>query len=770
MAKKSKAEKKAEKAAEQARLEAERLEAERVEAERLEAERIERERQERIRKELERVRKTKEAETLVAQSEALGAADRDREFLLQKEYRAAHDKKEWDNFLDCSDLPDVRYESEINTYTTMWEAEEDTSLDDAATMCEKAAQICSQLRALISTCEETGDTAPIPRLHANIAMLRRLTGKKLDYISAYLCQHAEEYAAERGTNVNLRSRTESIDYGLWVNLARQPRTKEVKYDDIDVTIEIPRALALANVALRVQHFAYDELAERPGGSPYLALGGPFAVELLALPPAPKDVKAWTLRQVTGLATDVLRLPYPIPPGGGEVFEPGTIPPMNDAAIANAPPLKVTLPEPKGVLIRGNLRVGWWDAGSESWKEEGISEIERQEEEGTISFKTVRLTTMAFLQPRGFDFPFRSWSLSPNGDNSALFTVTTPTREVGIEVGEGVCSLVSPDDAALKHLVGQQMEPLQFLHALATAGLNLVPEESDFEAFDELLPKQSYFEEAVYAELGLASAAVSLKCSKWNQTQKGFLAKDAGGNYTQTEDVASIRAVVQMCEDPSGNSEGAESEAGPDSRWKCVLFAPQRDRAPEIAPPDAALEMAEEELDAVPEPAEGEEPVEGEAAAEPAAEDGAEPAPTPEELAAAAEGEEINAADAPEEGEEVVTLLDQLPEDRTKVCALLSTLEDDAAFTEETYDDEGDVKEKVRCPIHTARDPRRCLAVMSLLLWLTRARGRSQFHCSVRDLLSKGEEDGEETAISRSAPRFTEASRHLMRTLRVLSMN
>ena len=64
MAKKSKAEKKAEKAAEQARLEAERLEAERVEAERLEAERIERERQERIRKELERVRKTKEAETL----------------------------------------------------------------------------------------------------------------------------------------------------------------------------------------------------------------------------------------------------------------------------------------------------------------------------------------------------------------------------------------------------------------------------------------------------------------------------------------------------------------------------------------------------------------------------------------------------------------------------------------------------------------------------------------------------------------------------------
>jgi hypothetical protein len=183
MAKKSKAEKKAEKAAEQARLEAERLEAERLEAERLEKERIERERQERIRKELERVRKEKEADTLTAQEAALAIADRDRSFLLQKGYRAASESKEWAAFLDCSDLPDVRYEAEINTYVAMWEADPETSLETAVTMCEKAAQICVQLKALIATCHETGDTTAVPRLHDNIAMLRRLTGKKLDYIS-----------------------------------------------------------------------------------------------------------------------------------------------------------------------------------------------------------------------------------------------------------------------------------------------------------------------------------------------------------------------------------------------------------------------------------------------------------------------------------------------------------------------------------------------------------------------------------------------------------
>ena len=813
MAKKSKAEKKAEKAAEQARLEAERLEAERIEAERLEKERIERERQERIRKELERVRKEKEADTLTAQEAALAVADRDRSFLLNKEYRAASQAKEWGAFLECSDLPDVRFEAEINTYTAIWEEESETSLEAATTMCEKAAQICVQLKALIATCHETGETAAVPRLHDNIAMLRHLIGKKLDYISAYLCQHAEEFADE-ANYVNLMGRTESIDFGMWVNLARQPRTKVVEYSDVDVTLEIPRALALANVAIRVLHFSYDELSERPSGCPFLALGGPFAVELLALPPPPKEVKQWTLRQVTGLSKDVLRLPYPIPPAGAEAFEPGTIAPMTEAAIANAPPLRVTVAEPKGVLIRGQLRVGWWDPSQGIWREDGISEIERDEDAGQISFKTVRLTKLAFLQPRGFDFPFRSWSVSPTGENSALFTVTTPTRDIGIMIGEGVCSLASPDDTPLKHLIGKAMEPLQFLSALASAGINLIPKDSDF-PLEGLKPKEREFEDAVYAELGLAAAQVSLKCSKWNQSDIGFLAKDDEGNYTQTKAVQTIRAVVQMCEDPAGNSEVVEDggEAGSENaRWKCLFFAPQKDRIPDPsvanetqADPqeDAAIETPEEaageaqadgEGDVV--PADGEAPPAegGDAAVEPAPAPAPEPAadaaaaedttaPVSEDPAAAAAAAEVNAGDKPEEGEEVLSPLDMLPQNRTKVCVLLSTLEDDPSFTEETFDDEGDVKEVVSLPCQSDLTGHSVLCMRSYLRGIFPGRARKtarrcltgcgvrmQFHASVRNLLSKGEEAGEETPISRSAPRFTEATRHLLRTLRVLSLN
>merc|ERR1712166_1601265 len=92
--------------------------------------------------------------------------------------------------------------------------------------------------------------------------------------------------------------------------------------------------------------------------------------------------------------------------------------------------------------------------------------------------------------------------------------------------------------------------------------------------------------------------------------------------------------------------------------------------------------------------------------------------------------------AVKEGEDdhVKSPLDMLPTDRIKVCTLLSTTEDDDYFTEESLDDEGDVKER--------------------------------FHTSVKYLLGA---DGEAVeTIVRSAPLFTEAVRHLLRTLRVLS--
>jgi hypothetical protein len=42
-----------------------------------------------------------------------------------------------------------------------------------------------------------------------------------------------------------------VSWGLWVNTARNPRLRVVEWPGLGVAIEVPKQIALANVALRV---------------------------------------------------------------------------------------------------------------------------------------------------------------------------------------------------------------------------------------------------------------------------------------------------------------------------------------------------------------------------------------------------------------------------------------------------------------------------------------------------------------------------------------
>lgn len=55
-----------------------------------------------------------------------------------------------------------------------------------------------------------------------IEALRVLAQRKIDYISAHLIQRADEYANSKN-EVLLVSSTKDIEFGLWVNIAKNPR-------------------------------------------------------------------------------------------------------------------------------------------------------------------------------------------------------------------------------------------------------------------------------------------------------------------------------------------------------------------------------------------------------------------------------------------------------------------------------------------------------------------------------------------------------------------
>lgn len=90
------------------------------------------------------------------------------------------------------------------------------------------------------------------------------------------------------------------------------------------------------------------------------------MELLALPPPPKKVKGWTLRQVTPLSTNISLLSYPPSSGLGVEAVPvaGGAAGTTTAALAGTaswPALRVSYLLPVNTVIRDNPPVvGWWD--------------------------------------------------------------------------------------------------------------------------------------------------------------------------------------------------------------------------------------------------------------------------------------------------------------------------------------------------------------------------------------------------------------------------
>ena len=70
-------------------------------------------------------------------------------------------------------------------------------------------------------------------------------------------QHAFEYSTEMKEGVReakLSYLTPSIRFGIWVNLTNKGgRMRSIPYPDLDLTIDVPKAIAAQLIAVRVMH-------------------------------------------------------------------------------------------------------------------------------------------------------------------------------------------------------------------------------------------------------------------------------------------------------------------------------------------------------------------------------------------------------------------------------------------------------------------------------------------------------------------------------------
>jgi cancer susceptibility candidate protein 1 len=139
------------------------------------------------------------------------------------------------------------------------------------------------------------------------------------------------------------------------------------------------------------------------------------LELLSLPPPPKKVKGWTLRQVTALSTSISLSSYP-PSSGIGVETPSVTSNTQPQSVSQSaaptqqpvipgtgglpgwPPLRVSYLLPSNTIVRDkNPVVGWWDSDSKTWRTEGITDVDYDAPTKTVTFKTMHVTALAIIQ-------------------------------------------------------------------------------------------------------------------------------------------------------------------------------------------------------------------------------------------------------------------------------------------------------------------------------------------------------------------------------------
>jgi hypothetical protein len=218
-----------------------------------------------------------EAGALYTEAEADVLFERQRDRVLTKLEDAVYEAQEWERYLACNPLPDVRVPAQLNAFVSVFrEADPATnaphhSLVPTLEACAQAELVAAELQTRAALAREEGHRdehlAIVSSCDRYTNLLRSLEARKLDELTCKFLTRADEYeeSAQFGTpatrSFTVCHATSSVGFGLFVhNSSRTDRIKRVEFADMGVTVELPQSLQKARTAIRIVRTLYDSVA------------------------------------------------------------------------------------------------------------------------------------------------------------------------------------------------------------------------------------------------------------------------------------------------------------------------------------------------------------------------------------------------------------------------------------------------------------------------------------------------------------------------------
>ncbi|KAM5173177.1 dynein axonemal intermediate chain 7 [Mantella aurantiaca] len=230
-----------------------RLLAEQIEAARLEKEQLERE-------EIERL----EAKQLEHSEEELG----EYRLLIDEKLDAAarwkrdlRTRAKWDRYMLCDGSPDPTVCQDINTFMSLWSEETN---EDFQLVLNKSNLILSLIEELEFLLHDT-PAEDLPESDAaqyaqTVLQLQSLLQQKFDDATEHLLKNAVALSDIDTGNMQKVIKNKNVILCVWANLNKNPRFRGYNFEEEGISFDLPKPLALSNIAVRILHTCYDHLS------------------------------------------------------------------------------------------------------------------------------------------------------------------------------------------------------------------------------------------------------------------------------------------------------------------------------------------------------------------------------------------------------------------------------------------------------------------------------------------------------------------------------